>query len=189
MANPRDVHLMVDIETLGQEATAVVVQIGAVAFSVSKGLLDDGMECNVSMQSNEQYLRTYDMSTLKWWIQQLASGAVHNLFLQDTVPLEKAMMKFSGYTLEHKPECVWAKPPGFDLEILRSAGTISGVPVKWSRSKERCARTIMSLATQGEVEAAMAISKKTHRALDDAKFQALVVQQVLRRIQTSANET
>lgn len=134
-------HVVIDLETLGKQPTAVVRSVAVVAFdpwNVSWDYDDDaqGRPAHGSfttrswtLDPEEQTGRTCDASTLLWWVQQpeaardrLANGATTSLsnFVDD-------FMSFCG-----DMPTVWMKPPQFDAPILAS---LLG---PWVRGRIKC---------------------------------------------------
>ena len=76
---------------------------------------------------------------------------------------------------------IWAKPPQFDLVILRSAYQGAGRPVPWHYRQENCARTMLRVGHMLGLPAPPEPDPK-HDPLADAVAQALGVCAVWRAI-------
>ncbi|NQW82286.1 MAG: 3'-5' exoribonuclease, partial [Polaromonas sp.] len=62
---------MVDLETLGTVADAVILSIGAVKFDLdSDAIDDDGFYASISIESNQETGRRIQEDTLIWWMGQ-----------------------------------------------------------------------------------------------------------------------
>lgn len=60
--------IMVDLETLGTTADAVILSIGAVKFDLVSGQIDDeGFYASISVESSLNRKRRISEDTLLWW--------------------------------------------------------------------------------------------------------------------------
>jgi hypothetical protein len=186
-ATAGECHAMVDIETLGQSSGALVLQIAAVRFwpfgeppaiSTGEGALN--MHLDISAQS----YRSIDADTVLWWMRQ---GPEALRRITDTeikrYDLHEAELAISAWAREPEITHWWAKPPGFDITILRSlfsgrGGLKEVIPFR----QERDLRTLI-LLNKAIIKAEMPPEVgTTHDALDDAYNQAGVAITILRRL-------
>lgn len=166
-------HIMFDLETLGTEDHAAIIQIGAVHFKTDvedfKVLTD--FSCNVKFTSEN--LGHIDGGTLKWWLEQTDEARSIVFNQEGAVPLHEALVKFSDWILkkvEGKP-IMWANGALFDTRLLRQAYERCGVAYPISYRQEACFRTVRFLCDYLEMEKPEFKGEK-HDALADSIFQA-----------------
>lgn len=168
-------NIMVDIETLGQNANAAIVSIGAVAFT------DDGLDkefyTNLSISSNIKAGRTITGETLEWWFNQ-SSEAKLALVNPEPLKFEDGLAEFKNFvtgTFKLKKDCIWANGVSFDLGILRHALKGQGMVVPWQYWQECCMRSLRAIEKKFNMSWQECKKNTTgvhHNALDDAKLQA-----------------
>lgn len=166
-------HIMIDIETMGTNVKAPVLSIGACAFSEEGGILNEfhyGLDLGEQIQAG----REVEGSTIYWWLSQ-SKEAQNQLLNIERGAVGDAYSAFlqwldsqGGY------DTVWAKPPSFDLVILKSL--FGREP--WDYWKTRDLRTLLHITDSPKLE----FKGTSHNALDDAKHQALQVIQCLKTL-------
>ena len=68
-------HVMLDTETLGTTADAVIMSIGAVKFDLdSTAISDGGFYASITVESNLSLGRRIQEDTLIWWMNQGADA-------------------------------------------------------------------------------------------------------------------
>lgn len=190
--------VMIDIETLATRNDAAIIQIGAVAFdpqtdeigqpflvSVDQGYYDDP-------ESNPFYT---DDRTREWWATQPKEAqqslkincvATPFLALDRMVEWFEEEAEFTIKASRRKSSSIWANPPQFDLSIIRYAaskayGSDNDVP--WKHWQETDMRTLVRLAGHANLQGSpVAAGLIKHRADHDAIRQALIVQDLIKRI-------
>ena len=165
-------RVMVDIETLGLDAGSALVSIGAVRFD-SDGV-GETFEESVSVASCQAAGLTIDGETLEWWLTQDAAAREQ---LTGGIELAAALKRFAEFY--HGADEIWANSPSFDCEMLEAAYEAIGETAPWAFYEERDFRTLSSLAVAPEPEQAGV----EHDALDDARHQAEIAAETLRRIE------
>lgn len=153
---------MIDIETLGTSADAMVLQIGACEFDPITHQI--GAKMKLNLYADEQKDRKIDFDTVRWWMEQDRVIAPEVFNKPDTtIQVAKDMLK--DFTKD--ADCIWANPPQFDLVILQS---LLGVAL-WSHRKEHCFRTMKHIHDPyGRMKPPSNTAK--HDALADAVWQA-----------------
>ena len=163
-------QLMIDCETLGTKADAVILSIGAVKFDQAAGkVFDDGFYVSVSVDSNLALGRRIDEDTLIWWLKQRA--AAQAVFHEPKETLESALVQLSDWIATDDYE-VWSNGADFDLPMLAHAYAQLGIEVPWRFWNSRCFRTYKNLPGAKNVK----LSAKdgiAHNALADAHNQAV----------------
>lgn len=161
-------NIMIDIETLGTEPDSAILSIAAVNFNLTESLY-----LKIIPESNNDYGRTINISTVKWWFKQ--SDEARNEFLQGNFfDLKHALLQLHNFI---KPDdIVWANSPSFDCVILKSAFKAVTIECPWKFYNERDVRTLLGLKPGfgGRVV--------THNALDDCMNQIEKCKTVMREL-------
>lgn len=161
-------HIMIDNETLGVTADAVILSIGAVKFDLETGDVDDaGFYASISIDSNLAYGRRIDESTLIWWFKQEA--AAQQVFHEPKETLENALVMLSDWVGTGDYQ-VWSNGADFDIPMLAHAYRQCGIELPWKFYGSRCYRTYKNLPGAKAVKLPLAGVK--HNAMADAFNQA-----------------
>lgn len=169
-------HIMIDLETLGTTADAVILSIGAVRFDLDSGTVADPngsysfyQELDILSQHNHQ--RRISASTLAWWMSQPKEAQA--VFNNDTdkSSLGKSLYNLSDWVQQgtDKP-LVWSNGADFDLPMLAHAYTQLDIALPWAAYSGRCYRTYKNLPGARAVKVPRL--GQHHNALDDAMYQA-----------------
>lgn len=171
-------HVMVDIETLGQEPGCVILSIAAVKFSPAsaeeiKPNRENSFYTQIDVVDSAGRLGfKICPETLIWWLRESngdLSGAV-----QGKTALFPALSSFADWFKYVDGKYFWCHGAPFDEPILRETMKRMSVPVPWGRREVRDTRTMYHLAgVQGSREE----SEKNHNPVDDCLFQIKTVQQ------------
>lgn len=166
-------HVMIDLETMGLRPNAAIVAIGAVHFDRER-LLDE-FYVAVDLKSCTDLGLVTDASTVAWWETQPVEirAAWDN---DGAKPLNVALSEFNRFVRNLGGSLApWSNGADFDLVLLRSAHEALHADAPWKYYNQRCFRTLRAMAPPVvEVERAGA-----HHALEDAKYQARVLQEIL----------
>jgi len=163
-------QIMLDIETLGTRPGSVITSIGAVKFG--GGEITSDFYIRIDMQSSVDAGLVIDPPTLLWWLQR--SEKARSELLAPSVPLRQALEAFSAWVADPEAE-VWGCGVGFDNVLLDTAYAYLQVRPPWKHWNDRCYRTLKKLHPTITL-------KRTgthHHALDDARYQALHLMQIL----------
>ncbi|EJL6536061.1 3'-5' exoribonuclease [Vibrio cholerae] len=182
------IHVMLDLETMGNGSNAAIVSIGAVVFSPETGELGADFEQIVSLNSSSHY-GEIDGSTVSWWLTQ--SEEARSIFHRDTPKssLKDALLEFNQWLFDlgdQKDIQVWGNGSGFDNVILANAYKATRIKPSFFHWNDRDVRTIVEMG-----RSILGIDPKStlerqgihHSALDDAKFQAAYVSTIWQAIQ------
>lgn len=165
-------HIMIDIETLSTAKNAVVLSIGAVLFDPKSGKILD--EFYKELRLSDQANRKVDVSTVQWWIGQVAQHPERaSLFLQELYDnkctARNALLLLRDFIGSHRVAdhdlCVWACDPDFDLDILATLYAEYGLNVPWKYYEPKSVRTVRMLGK--ELGLPKLDDTKTHNALED----------------------
>jgi hypothetical protein len=185
---------MIDLETLGTHpATAPIIQIGAVGFS----LAGDGPHERVPLFRShidakscliEPFNRYIDPATVAWWVRtdpQLlleimeGKGLALSLVL---IALNEWFAQLGG-----PPEGVWGNGSTFDIAMLETAYEQASLPLPWSYRAIRDVRTMAMIAGddnacwEGGTKTPYEQTGQKHDALVDCLRQVRMVQQTWKR--------
>jgi hypothetical protein len=191
------VELMLDLETLGTNAQAPVISIGAVLFDPRATnsfdyLRERSFYSSINIEDAVNICGNVDGGTVQWWFQQ-TDAAIKRLVNGEQEHLGEAIQKLFQYSharTTRQPEWhrnmpvptnVWAKDPDFDCVILRSAAVKTKVLFPFHFANTRSVRTIQELAwPDGDVPRLH--EGVAHDARDDAIAQAMTVQAAYREL-------
>ena len=170
--------VMVDLETMGCGYRAAIVAIGAVRFDPVLNVISDNFYRTIALSSCQAAGQTIDASTVLWWMAQepAARGEVVN----GEFDLDVALAEFAGFLAKNAH--VWGNGSNFDNRILREAYELVGQPCPWHYRGDRDMRTIVALAKSLGITANIIVSGTKHHALDDAVYQAKVVNAIYAQI-------
>lgn len=191
MPNPK-AHVAIDLETLSTSPAAVILSIGAVAMSEGGDLLCEFYSvCSIASQRET---RQIDKPTLDWWEKQ--SSDARTVLEQANEPSSPALATvlaqltdWIGDLGEDYELFVWGNGAAFDVAILEHAYKQISPFVPWNFRNVRDMRTLYDLTLRFGLD----IKDKAprvgthHNALDDARFQAGVIIESLRQLQTLAD--
>ena len=167
-------HVMIDLETLGTTASAVILSIGAVKFDLQSELVDDaGFYASVSVDSNLDLGRRIQEDTLLWWLKQ--SAAAQSVFHETKIPLDTALIDLSDW-IGTDDYLVWSNGADFDLPMLAHAYSQLQIETPWKFFNSRCVRTYKNLP--GAKAAKFPATGVKHNALSDAVNQVKQVQAI-----------
>lgn len=118
-----------------------------------------------------------DLATVEWWAEQ-DEASRENTF-GGTISLDAALGKFSTFCRSQGEFYIWSRGPEYDIASLSAAYAAVKRDIPWKYFNTRCHRTMEALAPhicfkRGGVR---------HHALDDAKYQALFLQDVWKAVE------
>lgn len=161
-------HVMVDLETLGVVADAVILSIGAVKFNLETGEMDDaGFYASISIESNQEAgRRRIQEDTFIWWLKQ--SAEAQRVFTEPKDTLRNALVALSDWVGDGQYE-MWSNGADFDLPMLNHAYTQHVIEIPWGPWSANCMRTYKKLPGAKAFRPAFVGVK--HNALSDAIHQ------------------
>lgn len=180
-------HVMLDLETLGTQTNACILQIGAVLFEpVSGGKVLNGKGFNLFTKPNQSY-GTVSPSTLAWWLQQSNAKTLGKALDNNAVELPDALVAFRDWPFQAHGLSwsaitgIWSNGANFDQPILQSAFETLGITTPWNFRASRCCRTLFNLV--GGAPQIDWAGLQTHDAFDDCIGQVMQVQKAMGMIQ------
>lgn len=172
-------HIMLDLETLAASPDAVVLSIGAVAFSAHDGVAP--VQYYAVVRLDEQSERSIDPDTVSWWMRQAQENPMAaDVFEGPREPVDIALQRLTTFmnTFLTPDGGVWANGPDFDCVIMKSLFTELKMPTPWRHNQHRCFRTLRWMAKSlGITDAHLDVTpnQSMHNALADADWQARYV--------------
>ena len=109
-------HLMLDIETMGNESFSSIVSIGALEFDIETGKTGKEFYVNVDLQSCMDLGLIVNASTIMWWLNQ-NEQARKDLTDRTVLPIQKALLEFANFC--NKDYQIWGNSARFDCGILQ----------------------------------------------------------------------
>ena len=157
---------MIDLETLSTKPNAVILSIGAVEFDIETGDIGESFFININVQDCLNHGLEVEGSTIVWWLEQ-SDDARSKITNSHAAMLEDALDSFTAFFKNNYQ--VWGNSARFDLGILHNAYDKVGKRTPWNFRKERCVRTLVSMAP--EVKANHFFTGVPHDPIDDCKNQ------------------
>ena len=171
-------HVMIDLETIGNDYDGIFTAIGACTFDPDTGEIDGRFHEHVSWESSLEAGRTITPDTVKWWITQ--SPEAQKEIMQAGASLDFVLSVFKEWLPDDA--IVWGNGPTFDIGKLENAYGYYNIP--WKFFNIRCVRTIRDLSKGLVDRDSIPFEGEKHNALADAVHQAKYVSamwQALRR--------
>ena len=177
------IEFMVDLETMGLGPTAAIVSIGCVPFdreSLTVGL--DEFYTVVDLESSLKAGLVAESSTILWWMMQ-SEEARTELFSGRRAQLYEALSALrywmAGLVPAKNDRKVWGNGAAFDNVILSSAYKAVGLETPWNFWNDRCFRTMKNEFADVPLPDR---SRLHHKAVDDARYQAECLVEILRSV-------
>lgn len=174
--------LMIDIESLDTTPYCVILTIGLVRFDP----YGDGVVEKVTLKptiedQTEQYGRIINDDTLRWWGEQSPEALEEAMSDDNRINFRDCMEEV--YKLGWNRRAIWSHGAPFDVVAcetgMRQALTDRPNPIPWPFYTVRDTRTLYEIAKVSLKDGGHVTS---HRAVDDAERQAIVVQQAYRKL-------
>ncbi|GGR37917.1 3'-5' exonuclease [Deinococcus ruber] len=150
MSGQRQVHALVDLETLSSRPNAALIEIGAVLFDPERLEILGSFQTFVDARSSKAAGGDVLFGTLRWWLRQSLAAQQHQREGQRGAPPEhEALAALTAFLRGSAgPDVrvrVWALGASFDLPILDAAYRRHGLTPAWVYPTHRCARTLLHL--------------------------------------------
>ena len=173
MGNKKYNHIMVGIETMGNESYSSIVSIGALEFDLETGETGGEFYANVNLQSCIDAGLILNASTIMWWMSQ-DKKAINSLTNPKPKHIAEALQEFTEFiyplgTLKEDLPKIWGNSTRFDLGLLQNAYNKLNLNIPWDFRKEGCVRTLVSF--KPEVKDNFPNIGVSHNALSDCYFQ------------------
>lgn len=167
--------IMIDIESLNTTPDCVILTIGAVRFD-PKGLgVVERLELRPTIEDQtEIYGRTINEDTLRWWSTQSEAAQEEALGDRDRMSFKDCMELLYKFCWNRTN--VWSNGAGFDCVVMEHAWRQVSErpnPIPWPFWSVRDTRTLYDITGVKLKDGGHTTS---HKAVEDAERQAIVVQ-------------
>jgi exodeoxyribonuclease VIII len=170
-------HLMVDIESLSTKLNAAILTLGAVIFDPYSDRPMQELYLRVELDDQVAAGAVIDDSTIEWWGKQEPAIIEEAFGPENRINIHDAMKQFHKFAWNC--DKFWSHGATFDLVILQLAFRRLEMVEPWQYYDMRDTRSIFALG----IDPAMPQAQK-HNALEDAKRQAVGVQNVMKELIT-----
>lgn len=174
-------HVMIDLETLHTDPDCVVLTIGAVRFDPRGDGIAESLELKPTVEDQiEQYNRSISEDTLRWWSEQSPEALDEAFSDSGRIPFAECMEIL--YKFCWNRQAVWSNGAPFDLVVMEHAWRQTSDkpnPIPWPFWSMRDTRTLYDVAGVSLKDGGFVTS---HRAVDDAEHQAIVVQRAYKKL-------
>jgi hypothetical protein len=177
-------HVMLDLETLDNTPTSVIVSIGAVSMDLDKlKLTGDEFYQVVDPVSCQKMGLTIGADTVRWWLQQATDAkSIFRETAEKVRDLPASLRLFTGWCSGSgfvKEVAMWGNGATFDNVILRNAYKACDLEAPWSFRQDFCYRTMWRNFSQDQKYKPIGVK---HNSLDDARNQAIALVDIMRRL-------
>jgi hypothetical protein len=173
--------IMIDIESLDTTPDCVILSIGAVRFDPRGNGVAEKLELKPTVEDQtEIYNRRINDDTIRWWSEQNPAALDEALSEEGRMPLKDCMEVLYKFCWNRR--AVWSNGAPFDLVVMENAWRqVSDLPnpIPWPFWTMRDTRTLYEIAGVKLKDGGHVTS---HRAVDDAERQAIVVQQAYMKL-------
>lgn len=170
MSEEKKSHLMVDIETLGTSADAVVTQVGAVFFDPETGLTGAEFSEILSADRQQDRGRQVCLNTVHWYREQgLKMVGIGEGFKDPYTVISELSHWVRSHACDVDSLQVWCNGASFDFAILSNLAEMYQLDLPWFFFNQRDVRTVVCVAKSKGLQFADRVV--SHDALDDCKCQ------------------
>ena len=172
-------EVMIDIETLGTSPNSVILTIGAVVFDARGTGIHERLSLRPDIAEQVELGRIVDHDTLDWWEKQSEDAIEEASSDRDRVPFLDVMVELHKFCSNRK--AIWANGICFDIGILENAFRELNMIPPWDFWTVRDARTVYEVCGVSIKDG----HTTSHKAVEDAEHQAIVVQRAYENIYTN----
>jgi hypothetical protein len=172
--------IMIDIESLDTSPNCVILTIGAVRFDPRGMGIVERLELRPTIdEQTEKYNRVINEDTLRWWGEQSPEALDEAMGDRDRVSFNDCMEALYKFCWNRR--AVWSNGASFDIVAMESAWRNLGMRIPWPYYTVRDTRTLYEVAGVSLKDKKYGTST-THKAVEDAEHQAIVVQDAYRKL-------
>ena len=167
-------HLMVDIETLGDQSGSVIVSLGAVQFDILTCETGETFYSRIDIDSCLKAGLKVTGSTIRFWMDKSEEARLE--LTRGGENLIEVLNDFTAFVegIEHrikKDIQIWSRGVRFDIALLTDAYQAVGATTPWPFRGERDVRTLEALRPQIYKDAALFRKYVEHLPIEDCLFQ------------------
>ena len=164
---------MIDMETLDTSPFCAILTIGAVRFDPKGSGVVERLELRPTLEDQTDiYNRRINEDTLRWWGEQSPEAQEEALGDRDRIPFKECMEKLYKFCWNRR--AVWSNGAAFDVVVAETAFEQLGMRIPWAFYTVRDTRTLYEICGVKLKDGGHVTS---HKAVEDAERQAIVVQQ------------
>jgi hypothetical protein len=164
--------IMIDIESLDTTPDCVILTIGAVRFDPKGQGVVERLELRPTIdEQTEKYNRSINEDTLRWWSEQSPQAIEEAMGDQGRESFHDCMEKLYKFCWNRR--AVWSNGASFDVVAMESAWRNLDMRTPWPYYTIRDTRTLYEIAGVSLKDGG---HTTTHKAVEDAERQAIVVQ-------------
>lgn len=172
--------IMLDIESLDTSPNCVILTIGAVRFDPKGMGVVEKLELRPHIEEQtEKYNRVINEDTLRWWSGQNEAAMDEAMGDWGRISFSECMEKLYQFCWNRR--AVWSNGAGFDVVAMESAWRNLEMRIPWPYYTVRDTRTLYEIAGVSLKDKKYG-TKTTHKAVEDAEHQAIVVQDAYRKL-------
>lgn len=165
--------IMIDMETLDTSPYCVILTIGAVRFDPKGSGVVERLELRPTIEEQtEKYNRIINDDTIRWWGEQSPEAIEEAMGDQNRIPFKECMEILYKFCWNRR--AVWSNGASFDVVVAETAWRQLDMRIPWPFYTVRDTRTLYEVAG---VKLKSGGYTTTHKAVEDAERQAIVVQQ------------
>lgn len=176
--------IMVDLETLDTSPYCVILTIGAVRFDPKGMGVVERLELRPTIEEQtEIHNRIINEDTIRWWSTQSPEAMEEAMGDRGRISFRDCMEQLYKFCWNRR--AVWSNGASFDVvaceTAFRQTLTEYPNPIPWPFYTVRDTRTIYEV-TGVSLKDKKYGSKTTHKAVEDAEHQAIVVQDAYKKL-------
>lgn len=174
------IDIMVDLETLDNRSTSIILSLGACRIDWDNGVIADPFYVSICPDSCRAAGLTESADTKAWWARQ--SEEARRVFTEPKVSLEEGLIEFHRYLdrWNRNKLKLWGNGSDFDNVIIANGYNAVGLDAPWRFYNNRCFRTVKNVYS--DVIVTPQRKGTYHNALDDARYQAEILLQLKGKI-------
>jgi hypothetical protein len=176
--------IMIDLETLDTSPNCVILTIGAVRFDPKGMGIVEKLELRPTIEDQtEIHNRIINEDTLRWWSMQSTAALEEALGDRGRESFKSCMETLYKFCWNRR--AIWSNGASFDVVACESGfrQTLTEYPnaIPWPYYTVRDTRTLYEIAGVSLKDKKYG-SKTTHKAVEDAEHQAIVVQDAYKKL-------
>ena len=172
---------MIDIESLDTTPDCVILTIGAVRFDPKGSGVVERLELRPTVEDQTDiYGRSINEDTLRWWGDQSPEAQEEALGDRGRIPFAECMEKLYKFCWNRTN--VWSNGASFDCVVMEHAWRQTSDrpnPIPWPFWTVRDTRTLYDITGVKLKDGGHSTS---HKAVEDAERQAIVLQTACKKI-------
>jgi len=170
--------IMIDIESLDTSPYCVILTIGAVRFDPKGTGVVERLELRPTIEDQtEVYNRVINDDTIRWWSTQNPAALDEAMGEQGRESFKECMEKLYKFCWNRR--AVWSNGASFDCVVMETAWQQLDMRIPWPFYTVRDTRTLYEVAGVKLKDGGHVTS---HKAVEDAERQAIVVQKAYKKL-------